>query len=207
MAEIIMRGFRALHIKDLTDLTKSGVSMEQVTEISHDGGQEILGRRYDDSDVDNVKIRQNFTGNIVLKGDIGHYIAPAYATATRTNPLFELDHYYLIRFLANSATSGVAKMHYFRWIGQVTELPKISLTPGSVNDLEVTLAIALFRGTTTKTSDPEKPYQATAAANPGPANADPATDYWPLFQAEVTNTTKTLDAAETEIGSTIVNPF
>jgi len=59
MAEIIMRGFRALHIKDLTDLTKAGVSMEQVTEVSHDGGQEILGRRYDDSDVDNVKIRQN----------------------------------------------------------------------------------------------------------------------------------------------------
>lgn len=207
MAQIILRGFRELYIKDLSDLTKSDTAIEQVTEISNDGGQEILGRRYDDSDIDNVKIRQNFTGNITLKGDIAHYVSPAYTGGTRTDPLFELDHYYLIRFLANSTVSGVTKMIYYRWVGQLIELPKTSLTPGQVNDQEVVLAIALYRGSTTVTSDPEKPYQATADADPGPANADPATDYWPLFQAEVANTTKTLAAAETAIGSSIVNPM
>ncbi|NUM33408.1 MAG: hypothetical protein HUU50_02595 [Candidatus Brocadiae bacterium] len=207
MAQQILRGFRALNIKDLTDLSKAAVDMEQVTEIGHDGGQEILGRRYGDSDVDNIKIRQNFTGNITIKGDIIHYVSPSYAAGSRTDPLFEIDHYYLIRFLANSATSGVAKMQYFRWIGQLTDLPKISLTPGAVNDLEVTLAIALYHGTTSVSSDTEKPYQAVADADPGPASADPATDYWPLFQAEVANTTKTLAAAEALIGASIVNPM
>lgn len=206
MTEPILRGFRLLKIKDLTTLSKAEVAVSQVTSVSHDAGQESETRTYEDHDVPDVNIRKSLTGNISIKGDIAAYVNPSYAATVRTASLFELDHYYLIRFLAISAVSGTSKMVYHRWIGQLKELPKINLESANLAEHEVLLAVALYRGTTTVSLDTTKPYIATADADPGPANADPTADYWPLFQCIVADTTKTLEAAETIIGS-IVNPM
>jgi len=204
MAQIITRGFRDVFVKDLTDLAKTGVTLEQVTSIGHDGDQEIEGRKYEDSIVDNLKFRKGLTGNITIKGDIEHYCYPSYAAQTRTDPLFEPDHYYLIEYLSLNINAGVTKMMYCRWIGQVVSIPKEDKKAGELAEKEIALAVTIYGDVS---YDFEKFYNATADADPGPASAAPTTDYNPLFTAEVADTTKTIAAAKALISETITDPY
>lgn len=206
MAQLITRGFRLVTIIDLSSLSKGEVSMEQVSGISHDAGQEMDERKYEDSIIANIKIRKGLTGNIVIKGDIEHYVYPAYAAQTQTKPLFELDHYYLIRFLGLNVNSGVSKMLYRRWVGQLVELPKETLSAGELNEREISLAVTLYTNGSQKGYAQNAPYIATADGTPGPADATPTADYDPLFSAEVADTTKTISAAEAIISASLTNP-
>lgn len=205
MGQIITRGTRLIKVIDLSDTAKGEVSIEQVSEISHDASRETDERRYEDSIVANVVFEKSLTGNITLKGDLEHYCTPGYAATVRTDPLFEPNHYYLLRFLSLNIMSGVTKMLYHRYICQLKDFPKLQKSAGEITDKEVVLAVALYTGGADISYDFEKPYIATADGDPGPIDATPTDDYNPLFDAEVSDTTKTLTAAETEIG-TLTNP-
>lgn len=203
MAQIITRGFRLLEVQDLSDLTKSKVAMEQLTEISHDGSQEVEERRYEDSLAPNLRFRKTFTGNITLKGDVEKYAIPLYTTTAKAVPLFELDHYYLIRFLSLDI-NDVSNMIYGRWIGQLIDLPKTSKSAGEISEKEVIIGATVYQGGASVSYTKGEPYCATATDD-----AMPTGDYDPLFEALVADDTKTLDAAETIIATqdTLTNPW
>lgn len=212
MAQIIPKAFRLVTVSDLSDLTNktADVVMEQVTEISHDGAREQVERTYEDSDVPQVSIARNLTGNITIKGDIAHYATPSYVAQTRTAPLFEVGHYYLIRFLSLNFQTSPATMIYHRWVGQCVDLPQKTLTAGGEPaEQEIKLAIALFTDGHAISISYTLPYIATAdrSGMPGvPPDAGPTANYWPLFDCEVADTTKTLAAAEAIVSAAIVNP-
>lgn len=208
MAQIIPKAFRLVTVTDLSDLTTKTTDtvMEQVTEISHDANREKIERTYEDSDVPQLSIAKNLTGNITIKGDIAHYVTPSYAATVRTAPLFEVGHYYMIRFLSLNFQTSPATMIYHRWIGQCVDLPQKTLTAGGdPNDGEIKLAVALFTDGHAVSINYDAPYLATADRSTTP-DAGPSADYWPLFEAEVADTTKTLAAAEAIVSAAIINP-
>jgi hypothetical protein len=207
MAQIIPKAFRLVTVTDLSDSAKmTDVVMEQITEISHDASREQVERTYEDSDVPQVSIARNLSGNITIKGDVMHYVTPSYAATTRTDALFEVGHYYMIRFLSLNFQASPATMIYHRWVGQCVDLPQKTLTAGGEpNEAEIKLAVALFTDGHAVSIDYTKPYLATADRSTT-WDSGPSADYWPLFEAEVADTTKTLAAAEALISAAIINP-
>jgi len=203
MAKLITRGFRLVDIQDLSDLAKSKVSMEQMTGIAQDASQEVEERRYEDSMIANLRFRKAFSGNITLKGDIEAYVLPSYSTSAKTEPLFELDHYYLIRYISLDI-NDTSEMIYGRWVGQLVELPKVSKDAGEITVKEVVLGATVYQGGGSASYEAGTPYCATATDN-----AMPTGDYDPLYEGRCVDTTKTLAAAETIITTqdTITNPW
>ncbi len=205
--KILTRGFRAIEVIDLSDLTKGSVAVEQVTELNHDGDWENIERYYEDSVVPSRVVNNKLSGNITIKGDIEGYVFSLFDGGSKTNRLFELGHYYLVRALGVNVDSEVAEMVYLRWTGQLVSLPKQSRKASELTEQEVQIKVATY-GTIGFEGD--EPYEATSgpivgSGSPTPGDPDPVAAYDPLFTCRVPDTTKTLVAAETEVGD-IVNP-
>lgn len=195
----IGRGFRDIRINDLSDTSKSPVDIEQATGIQHSGEPEEEERFYEDSTQPGVTIEKKFSGDITLTGDLEKYCWATWVAGVRTPQLFEKGHYFLIRCLvidANPVSEG--KMVYCRWIGQLVSVPTQAREAAELAESEVVFKITQYGD---KSFVVEEPYIATADGDPGPIDPAPSADYDPLFTAFTDDTTKTIAAAEIEVGS------
>ena len=194
----VPRGFYLLTIYDLSSLPKGATRISVGVELSHEGELEMEDRFYEDSVAPNEQIETKLSGDITLKGDIAEYVYPTLTSGVKTAAFFERYHYYLFTFLRRDIRSGVTERVYCRWVGQLKQMPKNSLSPGEVAPEEISFSIAMY-GAVARV---DGAFYCATAAN----DATPTTDYDPVYSAFVDVASDTLAAAETEVSATIVNP-
>lgn len=200
MATYLSRALNYLEIANLNASPPAPIVIENVTEISAEPEPETQDRKYFDSFFPGRTLVLGLGGNVTIKGDIEKILMPKYSGGTKSEEVLIINNFYLIQGLAlDNDASG--EMGYFRWTGQLVSVPKPSLTPGEVQDKELTFRIITFENAGYAQNIPYDATDGTASSeDPTPTGA-----YDPAFWVRVPDGTKTIAAAVTHSGGT--DPF